>query len=159
MEEGEGEEQEREEQEGAGPTKGVGNLDMSLDMTGALKVLVNTGGRKVSSKAKQVSKDAYLGFLLLRHLRIRDLRTRVRGLLRAGHIELTLIRWTLLACLPFTILCCCVCHFDYPLPDCHCVCHFDYPLPDYVVVFVTLGLPVYQVVSLCLSFCGPFTIS
>ena len=79
VENGEGEE-EGEEQEGAGPVKGTGNLDMSLDMTGALKVLVNTGGRKVSAKAKQVSKDAYLGFLLLRHLRIRDLRTKVRGL-------------------------------------------------------------------------------
>ena len=82
-----GEEEERDDQEGAGPVKGVGHLDMSLDMTGALKVLVNTGGRKVSSKAKQVSKDAYLGFLLLRHLRIRDLRTKVRGLLLVSHFE------------------------------------------------------------------------
>lgn len=52
-------------------------LDMDLDMPGALKVILNTGGRKVSSKAKQVSRDAYLGFLMLRHLRIRDLRHKV----------------------------------------------------------------------------------
>ena len=48
-----------------------------LDMPSALRIILNNGGRKVSSKAKQVSKDAYLGFLLLRHLRIRDLRNKV----------------------------------------------------------------------------------
>ena len=79
MDEGDEEEKGEEPEGGAGPVKGVGTLDMSLDVTGALKVLVNTGGRKVSSKAKQVSKDAYLGFLLLRHLKVRDLRTKVRG--------------------------------------------------------------------------------
>lgn len=52
--------------------------DMGLDMPGAIKVLLNAGGRKVSAQAKQVSKDAYLGFLLLRHLKIRDLRHKVR---------------------------------------------------------------------------------
>jgi hypothetical protein len=51
--------------------------DTGLDMPGALKVILNNGGRNVSAKAKQVSKDAFLGFLLLRHLKIRDLRTKV----------------------------------------------------------------------------------
>lgn len=51
--------------------------DAGLDMPSALKVILNNGGRNVSSKAKQVAKDAYLGFLLLRHLMIRDLRNKV----------------------------------------------------------------------------------
>ena len=55
----------------------VRDLEMGVDMPDALKVILNTGGRDVSSKAKQVNKDAYLGFLLLRHLRIRDLRAKV----------------------------------------------------------------------------------
>lgn len=51
--------------------------DAGLDMPSALKVILNNGGRDVSSRARQVAKDAYLGFLLLRHLRIRDLRNTV----------------------------------------------------------------------------------
>ena len=33
----------------------------TMDMPSALKVILNNGGRNVSAKAKQVSKDAFLG--------------------------------------------------------------------------------------------------
>lgn len=56
--------------------------DAALDMPSALKVILNNGGRNVSAKAKQLSKDAFLGFLLLRHLKIRDLRNKVCSVLR-----------------------------------------------------------------------------
>ena len=53
-----------------------------IGVPAAMKVINNEGGRKVSSKAEAVPKDAYFAFLLLRHLRIRDMRNKV-GIRRA----------------------------------------------------------------------------
>ena len=57
-----------------------------VDVAGALSLISNKGGRRISASADEAPKDAYMGFLLLRHLRIRDLRTKVsrsgRGLVR-----------------------------------------------------------------------------
>ena len=53
-----------------------------IGVPAAMKVINNDGGRKVSSKAEAVPKDAYFAFLLLRHLRIRDMRNKV-GIRRA----------------------------------------------------------------------------
>ena len=45
----------------------------------AMKVIINKSGREVSGKATEVAKDSYMGFLILRHLKIRDLRAKVRN--------------------------------------------------------------------------------
>lgn len=61
----------------AGGGGGGTEPDPNMDMPRAMRVIINNAGRKVSSKAQQVAKDSYMGYLLLRHLRIRDLRTKV----------------------------------------------------------------------------------
>ena len=48
-----------------------------VDVAGALSLISNKGGRRISASADGAPKDAYMGFLLLRHLRIRDLRAKV----------------------------------------------------------------------------------
>ena len=50
-----------------------------VDVAGALSLISNKGGRRISASADGAPKDAYMGFLLLRHLRIRDLRAKVGG--------------------------------------------------------------------------------
>ena len=54
-----------------------GPSNQHIGVPAAMKVINNEGGRKVSSKAEAVPKDAYFAFLLLRHLRIRDMRIKV----------------------------------------------------------------------------------
>jgi len=49
----------------------------SMDVSSALKLISHEEGRKISSKAHSVVKDAYFAFLLLRHIRIRDLMIKV----------------------------------------------------------------------------------
>lgn len=48
-----------------------------MDVSSALKLISHEEGRKISSKAHSVVKDAYFAFLLLRHIRIRDLMIKV----------------------------------------------------------------------------------
>lgn len=79
---------------GGGGGGGTDPVDAKMDLPGALKVLLNSGGRKVSAKAKHVSKDAYLGFLLLRHLRIRDLRAKVSSCLYKARYRVNTIKST-----------------------------------------------------------------
>ena len=58
----------------------------NLDMPNAMKVILNHGARKISAKAKEkAAKDSYMGFLILRHLRIRDLRAKVCTLTLLDH--------------------------------------------------------------------------
>ena len=54
-----------------------GPSNQHIGVPAAMKVINNEGGRRVSSKAEAVPKDAYFAFLLLRHLRIRDMRNKV----------------------------------------------------------------------------------
>ena len=54
-----------------------GPSNQHIGVPAAMKVINNEGGRKVSSKAEAVPKDAYFAFLLLRHLQIRDMRIKV----------------------------------------------------------------------------------
>ena len=61
-------------------------------MSEALKVISSKGGRKVSAKAHKVPKDSFMGFILLRHLKIRDLQAKVSA---AHHTE-TLYPWLFL---------------------------------------------------------------
>ena len=58
-----------------------GPSNQHIGVPAAMKVIKNEEGRKVSSKAESVPKDAYFAFLLLRHLRIRDMRIKVHELL------------------------------------------------------------------------------
>ena len=51
----------------------------NVDVPSAMKLIHHKGARRVSSKAESVPKDAYFAFLLLRHLRIRDVRNKVGG--------------------------------------------------------------------------------
>lgn len=51
--------------------------DPSVDISEAMQLIHSKGGRKVSSQATSAPKDGYFAFLLLRHLRIRDMRNRV----------------------------------------------------------------------------------
>ena len=51
--------------------------ESEFEVSEAMKLINNSGGRRVSSKAHSAPKDAYFSFLLLRHLRIRDLRNKV----------------------------------------------------------------------------------
>lgn len=53
------------------------NKGSEFEVSEAMKLIHNSGGRNVSSKAHSAPKDAYFSFLLLRHLRIRDLRSKV----------------------------------------------------------------------------------
>ena len=53
------------------------NKEVNFDVPDAMKLINNPGGRRVSSKAHSSAKDAYFGFLLLRHLKIRDMRNKV----------------------------------------------------------------------------------
>ena len=48
-----------------------------FEVAEAMKLIHNDSGRRVSSKAHSAPKDAYFSFLLMRHLRIRDLRNKV----------------------------------------------------------------------------------
>ena len=48
-----------------------------FEVSEAMKLIHNDSGRRVSSKAHSAPKDAYFSFLLMRHLRIRDLRNKV----------------------------------------------------------------------------------
>ena len=48
-----------------------------FDVPAAMKLINNVGGRKVSAKAQEAPNDAYLAFLMLRHLKIRDKREKV----------------------------------------------------------------------------------
>ena len=52
-------------------------LNSGIHLPEAMKVIINKSGREVSGKATEVANDAYMGFLILRHLKIRDLRTKV----------------------------------------------------------------------------------
>lgn len=49
----------------------------SVDFPEATRLLELEGGRRISSKAQNMPQDAYFSFLLLRHLRIRDLQHKV----------------------------------------------------------------------------------
>jgi hypothetical protein len=49
--------------------------DPTISVKEASQVLHNEKGRGVSTKASSVAKDSYLSFLLLRHLKTRDMRT------------------------------------------------------------------------------------
>ena len=51
-----------------------------VDMVGALSLISSKGGRRISASADEAPKDAYMGYLLLRHLRIRDMRSKVSWL-------------------------------------------------------------------------------
>ena len=72
-------------QEGRGMSneEGIGgdpaDQPSNVDVPSAMKLIHHKGARGVSSKAKSVPKDAYFAFLLLRHLRIRDMRSKVGG--------------------------------------------------------------------------------
>ena len=59
--------------------------DPTISVKEASQVLHNEKGRGVSTKASSVAKDSYLSFLLLRHLKTRDMRTMVGG--REGQNE------------------------------------------------------------------------
>lgn len=62
------------ERGGESPSNPKGN---EFEVAEAMKLIHNDGGRCVSSKAHSAPKDAYFSFLLMRHLRIRDLRNKV----------------------------------------------------------------------------------
>ena len=51
--------------------------DPGVDIPEAMQLIHSEGGRKVSSQASSTPKDGYFAFVLLRHLRIRDMRNRV----------------------------------------------------------------------------------
>jgi len=53
----------------------------NVDVPSAMKLIHHKGARRVSSKAESVPKDAYFAFLLLRHLRIRDVRNKCLDIL------------------------------------------------------------------------------
>lgn len=59
---------------GENPSNLKGN---EFEVAEAMKLIHNDSGRRVSSKAHSAPKDAYFSFLLMRHLRIRDLRNKV----------------------------------------------------------------------------------
>jgi hypothetical protein len=59
---------------GESPSNPKGN---EFEVAEAMKLIHNDSGRRVSSKANSAPKDAYFSFLLMRHLRIRDLRNKV----------------------------------------------------------------------------------
>ena len=74
------------------PSKGV-ELDLAdededderspaIDVSRAITLLSSKGGRSVSAKADHTPKDAYMGFLLLRHLKIREVQAKV------GHVPM-----------------------------------------------------------------------
>jgi len=52
-------------------------LASMVDVAGALSLISNKSGRRISASADEAPKDSYMGYLLLRHLRIRDLRAKV----------------------------------------------------------------------------------
>lgn len=49
----------------------------SIEITDALQLLDVDEGRKISTKADHLPRDAFFAYLLLRHLRIRDIRYKV----------------------------------------------------------------------------------
>ncbi len=55
------------------------NQDSDIKVPEAMKLIHNQDGRAVSSSARSAPRDAYFAFLLLRHLRIREMRTKVGG--------------------------------------------------------------------------------
>jgi len=57
--------------------KGGGASREGINVSSALKLISHEEGRKISGKAHSVVKDAYFAFLLLRHVRIRDLMIKV----------------------------------------------------------------------------------
>ena len=57
--------------------EGESEKGSEFEVSEAMKLINNSSGRRVSSKANSAPKDAYFSFLLLRHLRIRDLRNKV----------------------------------------------------------------------------------
>ena len=65
---------ENDEGGGEGPSN---PKDNEFEVAEAMKLIHNDSGRRVSSKANSAPKDAYFSFLLMRHLRIRDLRNKV----------------------------------------------------------------------------------
>ena len=65
---------ENDEGGGENPSNPKGN---EFEVAEAMKLIHNDNGRRVSSKANSAPKDAYFSFLLMRHLRIRDLRNKV----------------------------------------------------------------------------------
>lgn len=65
---------ESDEGGGESPSNPKGN---EFEVAEAMKLIHNDSGRRVSSKAHSAPKDAYFSFLLMRHLRIRDLRHKV----------------------------------------------------------------------------------
>ena len=65
---------ENDEGGGENPSNPKGN---EFEVAEAMKLIHNDSGRRVSSKANSAPKDAYFSFLLMRHLRIRDLRNKV----------------------------------------------------------------------------------
>ena len=65
-----------ESDDGENPSNPKGN---EFEVAEAVKLIHNNNGRRVSSKAHSAPKDAYFSFLLMRHLRIRDLRNKVCG--------------------------------------------------------------------------------
>ena len=58
--------------------EGASHKENDFDVSEAMKLINNSNSRRVSSKAHSAPKDAYFSFLLLRHLRIRDLKNKVR---------------------------------------------------------------------------------
>lgn len=62
---------------GANEGEDPSNKEANFDVPDAMKLINNPGGRNLSSKAHSSPKDAYFGFLLLRHLKIRDVRNKV----------------------------------------------------------------------------------
>ena len=65
---------ENDEGGGENPSNPKGN---EFEVAEAMKLIHNDSGRRVSSQANSAPKDAYFSFLLMRHLRIRDLRNKV----------------------------------------------------------------------------------
>ena len=59
------------------PTEDSSKNRGSVDFPEATRLLELEGGRRISSQAQNMPQDAYFSFLLLRHLRIRDLRHKV----------------------------------------------------------------------------------
>ena len=65
------------EHKNANEGEGQRNRDPFLDVGEAMQVINNEKGRSVSSKASSTMRDAYFSFLLLRLLKIRDMRITV----------------------------------------------------------------------------------
>ena len=62
-----------EEKPAEDPSKNRG----SVEFPEATRLLELEGGRRISSQAQNMPQDSYFSFLLLRHLRIRDLKHKV----------------------------------------------------------------------------------